>query len=717
MIHNEIPKISITHDDAVDIDNDQDDNNYNIKEAHTDIEDLDSDNEQKRPKSPCKMLKIRKKKLTNECATDIEDYNDSGSDLEPPKIDEDRVSLSEFLDQGYVEETSTPGAGHGKSKKTSNSAGLCVTPIDDGALTDCENVETSDEDEEVPNEKMSEANNKFDSFLLNSDDFNTVSVQGSSIVNSRKQCRSSTSNSPSNLSDSDDDQRRFSRFDVSDVEDIMFSDDNGAQKYCGKMKHSVSALDAEEITLQDSDNEDVGHRDSRKPSYPEINIQFLAPGGSVLRHRKNKSKKIFNKLAVHKEPDEILTDIENLNSSDEDEDDDSKSNLAIPAAICSHNLALTDVEDLDVDDDVIQSCSKDVKLPSPVREITVMTEDKQGDPIAKVMPLLNTNMHLGVTEPYMDKGLTDTEDVSGNEEDYNNAGDYETKEIPSVDGGSVRVRDGLVEFPRRKFSNVSDAEPLTECEELHIGKKQHVRRKKSKPKSARPRQFLNVSTYKDNRPTTDVEELYVSDDQIGNIPMQTRRNRSNRTSLLVDIDAIKTDTEDISGDEDGFDKHMPDIDPLIFRQEAFFSTVTSSDGSTGNSFTQRECYSPIPMIIHKNHGSPQTSSEQSADTEDLQINSDTEDLLTVDTYSRANTVTPQAIRNALNENSNFLVLDRNNSHFDTSNEGAHIKGYQDIQESHTDVEFLDDDVLQNKPSKSKMFFYLFVKKLLLFLVR
>lgn len=63
MIQNEIPKISITHDDAIDVDNDQDDNIYNIKESHTDIEDLDSDNEQKRPKSPCKMLKIRKKKI------------------------------------------------------------------------------------------------------------------------------------------------------------------------------------------------------------------------------------------------------------------------------------------------------------------------------------------------------------------------------------------------------------------------------------------------------------------------------------------------------------------------------------------------------------------------------------------------------------------------------------------------------------------------------
>lgn len=718
-MHNEIPTISITHDDAVDMDVDCDEKNFNINDAHTDIEDLDSDNEQKRPKSPCKTFKTRSKKLINECATDVEDYNDSGSDLDPPKIDEERrISLSEFLDHGYVEETSTPGAVRGKTKKSTNRLGpqLTITPLDDGGITDCENCETSDDEEDAPNEKISEANKKYDDFLLQADDFNTVSVQGSSIINRQKHCSPSTSNNPSNSSDSDDDIRFCEKSDVSDIENIQFSDQDDAQKYCGKMRHSKSALDAEEIILQDSDNEDLSMA-TKKPLYPEINISFLTPDG--LRNRKHKTtKKSSVKLTVQSEPDEALTDVENLNSSD-DEDDEctSRSTLAIPAAICSQNSPLTDVEDLDVDDDYKQPCAKDVKLPSPVREITLMTEDKQGDPVAKVMPLLNPTVFLGVTEPYIDKGLTDTEDVSGNEEEYNNDGKYETNELPALDGGFVRATDGLIEQSRRRYSNVSDTEPLTECEELHVGKKQQVRRKKSKPKGARPKQFLSVSP-SENPATTDVEELYISDDQAGNFPAATRCRRAHYLFAQHETDVVKTDTEDISGDEDGFEKSIPDIDPMIFRQEAFFSTVTSSDGSTGNSFTQRECYSPIPTIMRRAHGSPQTSSELSADTEDLQINSDVEDLLTVDTYSRADTVTPQAIRNVFNENTNFFVFDHNNSHFDTRNEGPHIKpGYQDIQDSHTDVEFLDDDVSQNYQIQSNIRIkFLFIYVFLFFIV-
>lgn len=409
---NGIPKISITQD--FDTDHECEEENEcsaNINEAHTDIEDLDSD-EKNSPFASSQLLIARKKvktKKIDDCATDVEDCSGSDDDLNVESCNDEPISLSQFLDQGYVEETSSFN-GADKTKHTSKGkrASLFVPPDDDGAVTDCEDINTSDTEivvVECPDNSM------YDNILVENDDFSSVNVENSALVQKNKKKRI-TSSKHVDYSDSEVDQLpRGNWNELSDVENITLSDEENLE-YVSRMKHSASALDAEEMIMVASDTESA----IPPPKYespPDISVSFsnMRLKKSHTRHRHNhhhhqKSKPNKTSLAVQSNPDEGITDVENLDSSD-DERPNIRKKLTIPIAyVSSGNKSLTDVEDFDVDDDCIPSTSKDIKLPSPVREIVVLKEDKHGDPVAKVMPLV-TNANgsvLSIRNDYVDKG-------------------------------------------------------------------------------------------------------------------------------------------------------------------------------------------------------------------------------------------------------------------------------------------------------------------------
>lgn len=687
MTTNEIPIISITQDDSSpNLEDDAEDNrNYDINDAHTDIEDLDSDDNQKDNRSPSRMLKIRRKtvhKKIEDNATDIEDYNDSDSDLdEKPELEDIKLDLTEFLDQGFVEETSSNSTSRtGQMKQIRNTfKSLLNKPIeDDGGITDCEDLETSDEE----TEKIITVDEKpFDQILKDmlNDDGNNVSIQDCNNLNTRSSARAISPSILTDLSDSDSDGNRKYR---SNVESIVFSDD-GSSRSPKQDISSNNALDAEEIMFEASDNEcSTPHQDT---TYREVNISFASNDRTRVIKRLSRNQRPTkvsgNTLAIEKNSGDILTDVENLESSD-DECNNSKDHLVIPIAVIHPNsidAALTDVEDFDIDDDCMPMCSADIKLPSPVREITLMTEDAQGDPITKVMPLNSSGTFLGVIESYIDKGLTDTEDLSGNEDDYiNTKCDSIEVPIPDVDGGIVENVESLSSRARNACWELSNVEPLTDVEELCMGDKS-VRRRKPKPKSSKGKQLLEVDGANTDRGATDVEDLYVSDDQA---KFYHCVHATATIAVPLNYDGGITDTEDVSGDEEELHGQPDDIDINALKQEAYFSTVTSSDGTVQEKFMNNMVEKKAPT-------------ELSADTEYLQFNSDIEDLVNADAYSRADTITPIEIRNALDETSSSSVYDHADNLCDRSNERAHIKGYRDILEAHTDVEYLEDDV-QNK---------------------
>lgn len=405
---NEIPKISITQDFVMDDHDDEMDSECtgNIEEAHTDIEDLDSD--EKNSQIPSSHLLLTRKKVKSkkidECATDIEDCQDSGSDDESDLVKScsAHLSLNAFLDQGFIEETSTCSGGNKtKHSRKGKRPSLFVPVEDDGAITDCEDLNSSENEviiEECPDDS------KYDDFLIGNDDFSSVNVENSAFVESKKKKRLTASKNVSS-SDSEIDVPTRNRNDLSDVENIAFSYQEDQPNCSKRIRHSPSAYDAEEIVLVASDNEGAW---SRKEPVLDICVEFKIGRQKKSHRRHTKKNQNKNSLSVEQNPDEGITDVENLESSD-DEGTNLQTNLKIPLAyVSSGDKPLTDIEDFDVevDDDCVTTMRNDIKLPSPAREIIVMSEDKYGDPVAKVMPLVASanDSCLGIQYDYVDKG-------------------------------------------------------------------------------------------------------------------------------------------------------------------------------------------------------------------------------------------------------------------------------------------------------------------------
>ncbi|XP_031639058.1 uncharacterized protein LOC116351139 isoform X2 [Contarinia nasturtii] len=627
---NEIPKISITQDftDDEDIDSEY---AGNIEDILTDVEELDSD-EKKNQLPSSQLLKTLKKvkpKNKDYSATDIEDCQDSGSNdsVDLMQDFEEHLSLNEFLDQGFIEETVCGDNDKIKHSRRTKHSRLNVPKEDDGAVTDCEDLNTSDNEliiEEIPNDF------KFDNFLIENDDFGSFHVENSKYVHNKNIFM----NGMSNVDGSDSNFHRRNWEETSDVENIAFSDQEDQNTFPDHINQCANAFDAEEIILEASDNDDAFFKSE---AIPEICVEFKSNRTKKLRFSSNRQKN-RNSLSVQPIPDEAVTDVENIDSSD-DEGFNLKKNMIIPIAyVNTSSKPYTDVEDFDVDDDCIATTSNDIKLPSPVREITVMREDQHGDPVAKVMPLvLSANRSfLGIREDYVEKGLTDTEDMSGNEEDYDDDVNYEIVEIPNMDGGIVSSAEGLTSFSRNQKS--AEHEQLTDIEEIRVSSERYLRRKRLK-KSLKTKGGLLDVNGDECGDVTENEELYLSDIEtdLNRIIVHEQRNHE---------DAY-TDTEEFSGDENTIKKCNNEIDVHVLQQEAFFSTITSTDGGQGKPLSQHG-HSKISTTIKTCEEKQESSADMSyTDVEELE-QTEGDDFLDVDSQSRG-VESPQKLEDDLND--------------------------------------------------------------------
>lgn len=701
-----IPMISITQDEGIDCDDDNDYVGLDIADIHTDLEDIDSDNDQ-RPLSSCrrKSLKTKRKlsKNLSDAGTDIENYNDSGSDSDEDEEANRAIrysgqfSLNEFLDHGCVQETTN--ALDSVQQKTGLQSRQKPTSLwyvaDDGGVTDCENLETSDNDTAMAGEATTP---NCDHLIMNLPaEINTISIHDS--VGAQKSKRLSRSKTPTS-SDSESDRsqspwgktkhHKRTQFPASDIENIMFTDDDDPMFSSGKIKLSRSMLGGEMICVETSDVEE----ELVQPGMDaEIRVSFAQPRmKTALTRRKGKCTATASSLLVQIDAaDGGHTDVENLNSSDDDDENEPLiGNFLIPMAIVQGD-PLTDMEDFDDDDECAAAKSYDIKMPSPVRELTITKELATGSPISKTMPMSNSQF-LGLQENYIDKGLTDTEDMSGKEDDYCDTARYVIDRMPDdIDGGITYNSESVKSVKMRhvEIRSGADHEPITDVEELNMDGST-LRRKKSKTKSStsyKGKKFLDTRMAVD-RPGTDMEELYLSDEN------QTTKTNAPKTQRIVlrlveptpDDVGGKTDVEDLS-DDDETDADVrtvtcDEIDASVFTNEAFFSTITSRDNCSNTKSSKHHKIS-APMIRKI---SPTPDIYPTTDTEDMQ---DTDDNLCVDAaYSRANTVTPVDFQRTLNEVCQFTVHDQSNSRFDCERESKGQREYQDIA---TDTEFLEDD--------------------------
>lgn len=592
----DIPVISITQvdaalvDDMDDNDYDTSDRRYSIHDVHTDFEDLDNDEELlPRCTSPNKMFVVSKRRYHRQsidgAVTDIEDLQSDTDDDdavdENEKYEKETFLLSEFLDHGTVSETTSgfSGARTGTRRIMRNNTKKRFS--DAGEMTEYEHLDGSDDDDA----RCAVTPDLYNDYLTMSGGMNSISIHDSKRDRARTPATSESDMDEDKCQSRPKSAMRKSapkpkrRFNVSNVEALEFTGQE-AIRSGQAMKHSKSAMDAEELVFQSSDTEE--YRCEKRVSFPDIDIKFgqwpTAEPSCVLRNRKHRqttSSSSKSWLSVSdKNEDGATTDVENLNSDDDDEND--MGAAKIPTAyIRPGDEGDTDVEDIDGDaaDDSDNDDEKpfDIRMPSPMREMILVRENATGNPTCKVMPMLEPRM-LGIAESYVDKGLTDTEDMSDVGEDVLPENDYVIEKIPNMDHGIVHSSENIRSInPTRKFEY---CDPVTDTEDLNMGSQPTtsvVRRKKSKSVkmaavSLKHRTFLDVRRRCSAEPVTDCEEL--SDDA-----HQTGRRRSSV------MDDYVTDVEFMSGDEAYEELVSREIDAAALEQhESFYSTVTSKDG-------------------------------------------------------------------------------------------------------------------------------------------
>ena len=451
-------------------------------------------------------------------------------------------------------------------------------------------------------------------------------------------------------------------------------------------------------------------------------------------------------LALPGNDEEGLTDVENLESSDDEDNGNKKSKCKnlIPLAIMNSE-ALTDVEDFnDSDAEGLGFSDGEHRFkkfgstfgpPSPVREYTCLRENKDGEPVMHTTPLPD-HILLGFEDYDADKGLTDIEDFSADDDmsERDDAGNYSDDDKPIVleDASSVDIKDVIGKwkkafervnmvkrFETRKHESTSPSEsddeakpsksnyvatggllasgvpnqdPKTDTEDIFMNNSEQnadCRRRRTKTKhSPKPKSsFLGAQA--NEAGTTDVEDLNVSDDDASAKKSDYRRGTIETTLLLCDtatgVNDGKSDVEYLSCDDNNDNQPTPDRKPSIgdYNFDNYSSTTTRN--TLGPYSSNQSSSFMIPLIL-RNSPTPEHN-RCNTDTEDMQIISENEE-----TYSRAQTATPMQLTRDLNESSTSQIHEINSGLFDTNNERINFKGNREHTDALTDVEFMDDDV-------------------------
>ncbi|GAB0093043.1 hypothetical protein DMENIID0001_080950 [Sergentomyia squamirostris] len=685
-----IPTISITAERFSDDEAEEatESTGLNINDAHTDIEDLDSDKETGKGSTiKRKSLSLGVKKTKCD-ATDVEDMNTSGSDDNEDKIpiEDIKISLEEFLDQPHVDE-SVKYSGQKQHmsdapRTNPSSSTLGVYHIDQAILTDCENLNASDDDEESDGETeddgriivLEEANNIacHDSVKTDPGRFSQSPIH----MTTTGESTSSSTESPTEeqnllrVSPKKGCKAKRNRAPVSDTENIMFSDEEVHRKKCNRKLMPLILDGWEEVTIQLSDGEDDSVKTPMTPMYPEIDITFA-------EKKEDKRTKQKTMLLKVEEVDDGHTDVENLNSSDDEDDDEgpAKTKL-IPSAIIQSKVGfLTDTEDIDEVESELDD-TPEVSLPTPSRELVEVREGQQRRQV--IRPTCGES--LGLTAGYIDKGLTDVEDLSDAEDIDDSASKYVIDKPPQLDIGSVHVSEKMSSHLKPEST---DLDPLTDTEELCPATGTGRRRKHKHRCSARGKQkHLEVKS-NTNLKGTDVEELDMSDPEGFKEVRKPKKKTSIAVPVIVSTDGAKTDVEYVSADDNPpeYNWHMTTVDPNCYMGgDNCVSSVTES--SAGG---EKKTAHHVP-VIRKTSLVVDSVCLPHTDIEDIGVVSDPEN----DSYSRAQTATPFEVQQTLDDASS-TIHDRTQNAFDVQTEKLNIKGHRDAPDVYTDVEYVDED--------------------------
>lgn len=765
----DVPLISITQEENDDDYDDGGSRKMSMNDCHTDIESID-ENEQSRRNS---MIESMRKTSCNG-ATDIEECVDSGE--EGPAEEKDfgpEVSIYEFLDHGTVDESSSMVGNDRKKLVSMKSISKYPSPsANEDELgagdTDDEHMEASGDEADV----VEETHYSDDDKPIVLEDASSVDIKdvigkwkkAFERVNmvkrfeTKKQEKFSSSDSDADVGLTRLKTHKFSKraarkceSDKSDVEHIFFSDEDKKKT----KRYSIPTLETPDVEVMLFDEADLDDHKDQSASFPELRISFTGQKMSKGCRRKTFPDK-NTMLALPGNEDEGLTDVENLESSDDEDNGNkpSKSKNLIPIAIMKSD-ALTDVEDFnDSDADGmgfsdgehhLKKSGSTFGLPFPVREYTCLRENKDGEPVMHTTPLPD-HILLGFEDYDADKGLTDIEDFSADDDmsEKDDAGNYsdDDKAIVLEDASSVDIKDVIGKwkkafervnmvkrFETKKHDSTSPSEsddeakpsksnivtsggllstgltnqdPKTDTEDIFMNNSEFnadCRRRRTKTKhSPKPKSSFLDTQDNQEAGTTDVEDLNVSDDDPIARSLEHRRRTIETTLYCVDgltpgnIDG-KSDVEYLSCDDNNDNQQFtPDRKPSIGDYN-FDNYSSTTTKNTLGPYSSNQSNSFIIPLIQRNSPTPDHY-RCNTDTEDMQIISENEDsgVLNVETYSRAQTATPMQLTRDLNESGTSEIHEINSGLFDTNNERINFKGNYEQTDVLTDVEFMDDDV-------------------------
>lgn len=720
----DIPVISITKEFS---DEELDDvAKLNINEALTDTEDLimeqDSVRYRKSPTACGNSLVDAIKPATNGSVTDVEDCTDSDEDEgEVKSAKEAEITLENFLDQGYVDETTNSGNKGTKPKtltrcssKMTDSNTLGIVQDASAALTDCEDL--SDDDDSLGHVSIPDCP---EDILTRENDNDAVAIHN---VVKRRQDKHFHKQEAADGSSSESEEdnkvrhrkchRKTEDRPKSEYENLMMSDDEMAGASAKPTNRRSALFDAEEVVMEGSDIEE-----DRSHAFPEINITFVSDDKDVPVEKP--SRKRPASLGVQApNADEAVTDVENLNSSDSEEEAGTTPKRLMPRAVVKGGKVgggTTDVEDFnDSDDNEDNEQKNEISsefLPSPVREIAIVKHDECGEQRQNVMPL-NQGM-LTVRTPDAEQALTDVEDMSDNEEigEMYDSSKYTIESLPEMESDNVYSSDNTRMNSGPTLEVASPArDPVTDTEDLFFEQSASTggsgselrRRRKTKQchsshtsstgqqyqQQSKGKKYLEMKSEPAAAATTDVEDMYLSDDTAKKCGFEKTKQRratiqfSGLMATANDGDG-KTDVEFLSGDELICERSQS---PQL-HCDGFSSVVKTKERNGPIGHGEINDVRPVPMIrkISPSPDAPQNNCN--TDVEDIQMGSDGEEPNV--TYSRAQTATPFELTRALKESGSCEIYETSPR---AKSELLDIKGMADGNqpEIHTDVESLDD---------------------------
>uniref|UniRef100_A0A182NAA6 Uncharacterized protein n=1 Tax=Anopheles dirus TaxID=7168 RepID=A0A182NAA6_9DIPT len=769
----DIPLISITKEcsDDEELSSSSPTNKMNIEDALTDTEDLIMDGGQREkkvaPSTPIppavnnlSLIEALQTPLTG-AVTDVEDCSDTSDEEERDKkpTREVEISLDDFLDQGYVDEMTKSDQRGAKPKILTRSSSkategghktlkVCVDAS--AALTDCEDCAMSG-DEDAENATV--IPDCPEDILMRVDADNGMVDIHNAVRRRQEKHLPKMEPVQSSSSDSDEPECKVVRHrkphrkavpsenrNTSDCENILMSEEESTA-CAAKPPCAGSVFDADEITIETSD-----HENEQSTVFPEINICFVTDDNELDQGRKlpkaNSSRP--SSLSVGQpNPEDAVTDVENLDSSDSDNDAPQQGKRLIPRAVARGGKGggLTDVEDFNASDDEGDNDDDDrlgmggeehSYLPSPTREIAIMRGDGTGGQTSNVMPL-NHSLLLAKT-PDIEQALTDFEDLDVNDDEnmYDDS-KYTIEALPDMDNDSVYASENSPAATKQSWvEQVHD--PVTDTEDIFLDRGQdraaaasvtfgtNELRRRRKPKgsgactaqSYKGKTFLDTSANaQDNGPaTTDVEDLYLSDDDVGfTATRPTDRSKQRRATIQVppnqNAENAKTDIEYLSGDEHVSERTVPS--PTVC-PDGFRSTIKSRErlgGLHGHHHDGSDCLDDFhaQMADMRRNSPTPDAANCHTDCEEIQGASDEDDsklgTAEQESISRAQTATPHELRRALDESGSCEIHDALIP--PPMRHHVALRAYHDTQEMPTDVEFLDDDPVEafSRPSHKK----------------